>query len=211
MCKIWTTLLATENLHRSCNSVFCNPSINGNWVRSSACIKLMWRSVSLSCSSIIRLSSPNSCILFPVNFTHTLWSTSSSNLIFFASGAGVTMDGTICFLDAGFLSAAVLLLIDKSFLALSVRSLVPCSVIVQGISRPPCTKSLEYLRCGFVTLQDIDPPSKINREQVELIFFGKCLTVIPAFVTFIAKGSWGFPSSRKHESISSITGTHTSW
>jgi len=86
------------------------------------------------------------------------------------------MAEAICFLDIGFLSefsavTSVLLLMVKSFLALSVSSLVPCSVILQGILRPPSTKSLKYLLLGSITSQDIDPPSKIKREKVELIFW----------------------------------------
>jgi len=72
---------------------------------------------------------------------------------------------------------ALLLLIANNFLALSIYSLVPWSVIARGISSPI------NLLCGSVTLQDIDPPF------LELIFFSKCLTVISAFLTLTAKGS----------------------
>ena len=57
--------------------------------------------------------------------------------------------------------------------ALSTKYLVPRSVKIQGISRPPCGKSLEYFLFGSVTSQSIVPPFLINSEQVELVFFGK--------------------------------------
>ena len=80
---------------------------------------------------------------------------------------------------------------------LSTKSLVPWSVKTQGISRPRCGKSLEYFLfgsvLGSVTSQSIVPPFLINSEQVELVFFGKCPTIVPAlvpalvpaFITFI--------------------------
>ena len=77
--------------------------------------------------------------------------------------------------------------------ALSTKSLVPRSVKTQGISRLPCGKSLEYFLFGSVTSQSIVPPFLINSEQVELVFFGKCPTIVPAlvpaFITFTAYGS----------------------
>ena len=57
----------------------------------------------------------------------------------------------------------------------------------------------------------ITPPFIMNNEQVELIFFGKWPTVLPAFITFTAKGSCTLANSRQHESISSSTGVHSSW
>ena len=63
----------------------------------------------------------------------------------------------------------LLLLTASNFFTLSTSSLVPQSVITQGISRPPCAKSLEYFLLGSVTLHDITPPFIMNSEQVELI------------------------------------------
>ena len=74
--------------------------------------------------------------------------------------------------------------------ALSIKSLVPRSVKTQGISRPPCGKFLEYFLLGSVTSQSIVPPFLMNSEQVELVFFSKCPTIVPAlvpaFITFTA-------------------------
>ena len=74
--------------------------------------------------------------------------------------------------------------------ALSTKSMVPRSVKTQGITRPPCGKSLEYFLFGSITSQSIVPPFLMNSEQVELVFFGKCPTIVtallPVFITFTA-------------------------
>ena len=96
-----------------------------------------------------------------------------------------------------------LLLKASNLFALSISSLVPQSVITQGISRPPRAKSLENFLSGSATLHDIIPPFPMNNEQVELIFFSKWSTMAPAFIIKVA-------SSRQHESVSPIPGVHSS-
>ena len=52
----------------------------------------------------------------------------------------------------------------------------------QGISKPPCGRSDEYLRLP-VGLQVIDPPLLIKRAQRCEIFRGRCPTIIPSLLT----------------------------
>ena len=73
---------------------------------------------------------------------------------------------------------------------LYTKSLILWSIKMQGISRPPCGKSLEYVLFGSVTSELIVPPFLIKSEQVEFIFFGKGPTIVLAFITsFTAYGS----------------------
>ena len=68
-----------------------------------------------------------------------------------------------------------------------------------------------YFLLGSDTLHDIIPPFVMNNKQVKLIFFGKWPTVLPAFITFMAKGSYTLVRSQQHESVASNTGVHSSW
>ena len=173
-CKIWTILMAIVNLIWFCRSVFCNPSHLGDWALNIACTKLIWRSFNW-----LWLSLYHQLVfweeLYPCTRKHYPYKSLAQILVcltLFGFVSRVAGEMGSCF-SSGFLqfcSLVKLLLKASNLFALSTSSLVPRSVITQGISRPPSPKSLEYFLLGSATLHDITPPFPINNKQVELIF-----------------------------------------
>ena len=66
---------------------------------------------------------------------------------------------------------------------------------LQGISIPPCGRSVEYRRHPVTTTQKMVPPRLINTEQSVEILSGTCPTVSPLFLMATAYRFRGFSSS----------------
>ena len=99
-----------------------------------------------------------------------------------------------CFLWEFSVSGSVVIVVDIFLLikeiyllTLSNSSCLPQKIRRLGISRPPCSRSLEYYLLGLVILHlSLSPPFRTN-EKVELIFFGQMPNYIFAFQYFYNK------------------------
>ena len=119
-----------------------------------------------------------------------------------------------CFLWEFSVSGSVVIVVDIFLLikeiyllTLSNSSCLPQKIRRLGISRPPCSRSLEYYLLGLVILHlSLPPPFRTNK-QVELIFFDKFPTIFLHFNTFKTKRSWTFLIFLWQSSILSRTGT----
>ena len=74
----------------------------------------------------------------------------------------------------------------------------------------PCSRSLEYCFLGLVILQVITPLQLNNKEHVELILLGICLTITPDFTTLTANGLYTLPTLYWQASVSPRNGNHLS-
>ena len=96
-----------------------------------------------------------------------------------------------------------------NFAALVTSPEFPPNVNMQGTSRPPRGKSLEYLHLPVI-LDRITPCLLRNNEQMEDIFQGTWPTVIPSFRMATASGSWRLEVSRWHCNTSPSMATQKS-
>ena len=96
-------------------------------------------------------------------------------------------------IDAGRMLARILGRNEKNFRTLFSFITLPMKHSVQGISIPPCGKSLKYHHTS-VTLQYIAPPCVINFKCMIEMFFEMCPIVSPTIQTAIAYRSFRFSS-----------------
>ena len=69
--------------------------------------------------------------------------------------------------------------------SLLISFALPMKSSVQGISSPPCGRSLEYCHVPE-TVHCIDPPLRRKREQILEIFLGRCPMIVLSFITATA-------------------------
>ena len=87
--------------------------------------------------------------------------------------------------DAGVITGGILARDEKKFRTLFSSIALPVKCSVQGISIPPCGRSLKY-HLPPVTLQYIAPPCVINFEHTIEMFLGTCPTVSSTLQTATA-------------------------
>ena len=99
--------------------------------------------------------------------------------------------------------------LDISLTSFLISLASPLNNSRQGISTPPCGKSVEYFLLP-VTWQFITPPLRINSVHILEIFRCKWPTIVESLITATAYMSAALPCSRWHSSSSPTTASQSS-